>query len=37
MRRRRLTVVHSLVMDGSYGCIASGFIVFGWAHDDDFD
>jgi hypothetical protein len=32
-----LTVVHSLVMDGSHSFIASGFVVSGWARDDDFD
>ncbi len=32
-----MTVVHSLVMDGSHSFIASGFAVSGWARDDDFD
>lgn len=32
-----MTVVHSLVMDGSHTFIASGFVVSGWARDDDFD
>jgi hypothetical protein len=32
-----MTVVHSLVMDGSHSFIASGFVVSGWARDDDFD
>jgi hypothetical protein len=32
-----MTVVHSLVMVGSHSFIASGFVVSGWARDDDFD
>jgi hypothetical protein len=29
--------VHSLVMAGSHTFVASGFVVSGWARDDDFD